>query len=56
MRYQGEYAYNMKVKGFTWDVTNGGANPTAAAVATATNWDKTVADDKNIGGVQLVTV
>ena len=29
-----------------WDVASGGANPTDAALATGTNWDKAVANDK----------
>jgi len=37
MRIQGEYAYNLKVKGCKWD-TASGANPTDAAIATAANW------------------
>ena len=27
VRIQGEYAYNLSLKGFKWDVANGGANP-----------------------------
>ena len=55
LRIQGEYAFNLGLKGFTWDVTNGGENPTSAAIATATNWDKVVVDNKNTGGVVLTT-
>jgi hypothetical protein len=54
VRIQGEYAYNLKIKGFAWDVTNGGKNPLDAAIATGTNWDKVVADDKNAAGVRLL--
>lgn len=50
-RFQGEYAYNLGLQGFKWDVTNGGANPSTAAVATGTNWDKVVTEDKNLAGV-----
>jgi Major capsid protein 13-like len=53
VRIQGEYAYNLGVKGCAWDVANGGANPLAAAIATGTNWDKVVASTKNMGGVIL---
>jgi hypothetical protein len=52
-RIQGEYAYNLGLKGFTWDITNGGANPTDNSVATGSNWDKTVTDDKDLAGVVL---
>jgi hypothetical protein len=39
VRFQGEYAYNVGLKGFQWDVTNGGANPTSTNVGLGTNWD-----------------
>lgn len=55
LRYQGEYAYTVKLKGYAWDITNGGLNPTAAAMALATNWDKVVTDDKSTGGARLIT-
>jgi len=60
-RIQGEYAYNIKVKGFAWDMANGLANPADAALATATNWDKvtTAVTDagghKALAGVHLTT-
>lgn len=53
MRIQGEYAFNLGVKGFAWDSTNGGSNPSASAVGTASNWDKVVTDNKNLAGVRL---
>lgn len=55
MRIQGEFAYNVGVKGFAWDMTNGGANPTDAAVGTSSNWDKVAADNKSLAGVRLTT-
>lgn len=53
LRLQGEDAYNMKMKGFKWDVANGAANPTTATVSTASNWDKIASDDKDLAGVIL---
>jgi hypothetical protein len=53
-RFQAEYAYNVAIKGFQWDVTNGGANPTDANVATTTNWDQIDTSDKTLAGVLLV--
>ena len=53
-RFQGESAYNIQLKGFKWDTQYGGANPTAGAVATGTNWDKNVTSDKSLPGVRLV--
>ena len=55
MRLQGEYTFNVKLKGFKWDITNGGRNPAAAALATATNWDQNVTDLKNSFGVEFIT-
>lgn len=55
VRLQGEYAFNLGIKGFTWDTAAGGANPTAGAIATATNWDKVATDDKSTAGVRLKT-
>ncbi len=42
-RIQGEYAYNVKLRGMKWDVTNGGANPDDTALGTSTNWDDVTA-------------
>lgn len=56
VRYQGEYAYNLGVKGFQWDVQNGGANPTSTAVATGTNWDTAFTDVKDRAGVAIMTL
>jgi Major capsid protein 13-like len=55
VRIQGEYAYNLKVKGFKWDIANGGANPADSAVGTSSNWDKVATSNKSIAGVRLLT-
>lgn len=54
-RIQGEHAFTLGLKGFTWDVTNGGANPADAALGTGSNWDKTVTSDKDMAGVVIKT-
>ena len=54
-RIQGEYAFNLRVKGFKWDTTNGGANPTDAAVATPTNWDLAASDTRSGPGAVIIT-
>jgi len=54
-RLQGEFAYNIGVKGFKYDVANGGAIPNATAVGTGSNWDKCVTDNKQLAGVVLKT-
>lgn len=53
VRMQGEYAYNVRMKGYTWDVTNGGVNPTDTALGTGSNWDATRTDLKNGPGVVI---
>ncbi|MCP4645846.1 MAG: hypothetical protein GY851_35710 [bacterium] len=53
-RFQAEWATNLGCKGFTWDVTNGGNNPTDAALATASNWDQTATSVKDCAGVRIV--
>lgn len=53
VRHQSEYAYNLGVKGFKWDISNGGANPDDSAVGTAGNWDKVASDSKSLAGVVL---
>lgn len=52
-RLQGEFAYNTGIKGFKWDVANGGANPNSTALGTGTNWDKSATDNKSLAGVVL---
>jgi hypothetical protein len=53
MRIQGEYAFNVRIKGMAWDIQNGGANPTDGALGTSTNWDKIATDNRNLPGVRL---
>lgn len=49
--YQAEWSYNVGVKGFAWDKTNGGKSPTTAALGTATNWDRYATSNKDLAGV-----
>jgi hypothetical protein len=53
--YQAEWSYQLGIKGFSWDKSNGGASPNDAALLTATNWDKVASFDKDLAGVRLVT-
>ncbi|MNE45483.1 hypothetical protein D3C80_1397680 [compost metagenome] len=50
-RLQGEFAYNMGVKGFKWDIGNGGANPNDATLGTGSNWDAVRGSHKDFAGV-----
>lgn len=49
--YQSEWSYNLGIKGFAWDKTNGGKSPNDGALTTATNWDKIVTSVKDLAGV-----
>lgn len=51
---QVDYTFGLGVKGYTWDVANGGKSPSSAALATGTNWDKTAASIKDTAGVALI--
>lgn len=53
--WQAEWTFNLGLKGFAWDKTNGGASPNASALATATNWDKYATADKDLLGVLVNT-
>lgn len=53
--YQAEWSFQLSLKGFTWDQTNGGKSPSNAALATATNWDKVATSYKDLAGILLVT-
>lgn len=52
-RVQGEYCFNLNIKGFKWDTNNGGSNPTDTALGTSTNWDKAVTSDKDLAGILI---
>ncbi|MDR2893578.1 MAG: major capsid protein [Deltaproteobacteria bacterium] len=52
-RYQGEYAYNLGLKGFAWNTT-AGANPTDTAIGKAANWKKVASSDKALAGSMIV--
>lgn len=51
-RYQGEFAYNVDVKGTAF---TGSANPTDTALASAANWSKVYASLKSMPGVAIKT-
>lgn len=52
--WQADYSFGLKLKGYSWDVTNGGKSPTDAELATATNWDKAVAENKHTLGTLAI--
>lgn len=54
-RTQGEYTFNVGLRGYQWDTTNGGINPADATIATATNWDAVVSNANGFPGVYIQT-
>jgi hypothetical protein len=56
VRFQGEYAYNLGVKGFQWNVSSGGANPTSTNVALGTYWTSVLGSVKDRSGVVAMTL
>lgn len=51
---QADYDFGVGVKGFAWDLTNGGKSPTDAELATGTNWDQYVTSIKDTAGVLTI--
>mgnify|MGYP006944679099 CR=1 FL=1 len=52
--WQADYSFGLKLKGYAWDVTNGGKSPTDAELATSSNWDKSVAENKHTLGTLAI--
>lgn|SRR5574337_341072 len=53
--YQAEWSYQLSVKGFSWDKTNGGKSPNDSAIGVSTNWDQYATSDKDTAGVMLIS-
>lgn len=53
--YQAEWSQAVSVKGYKWNISAGGPNPNAGALATPTNWIKTATSSKHTAGVLLQT-
>jgi len=54
-KQQSTWSWNLKLKGFTWDRSNGQEAPTNAALLTGSNWDKIASDIKDLAGVLIKT-
>ena len=51
---QVDYSFGVKLKGYSWDIINGGKSPTDAELATGSNWDKVATSIKNTAGVLAI--
>jgi hypothetical protein len=49
---QADYSFVCGLKGFAWDIANGGASPDDAALALGTNWDQVATSDKHTAGTR----
>jgi hypothetical protein len=49
--FQVDYTFGLGLKGYAWDMANGGKSPLDAEIATGTNWDQVAADLKHTAGV-----
>lgn len=49
--FQADYDFGLGLKGFAWDIANGGKSPTSAELATGSNWDLFVNSVKSSAGV-----
>lgn len=52
--WQADYSFGLKLKGYSWDVTNGGKSPIDTELFTASNWDKAVAENKHTLGTLAI--
>lgn len=52
--WQADYTFGVKLKGYAWDIANGGASPTDAELFTGTNWDPAVTSLKHTAGTLAV--
>lgn len=51
---QSDYTFGLGLKGYSWDTVNGGASPSDVALATGSNWDKIVAENKDTAGIIVI--
>jgi hypothetical protein len=51
---QADYNFGLRLKGYKWDIANGGQTPSDAEVATGSNWDLAATSIKSTAGVLLV--
>lgn len=51
---QGEHGFGLGLKGYSWDVGNGGQNPDDTALGTGSNFDSVATDSKNLAAAAIV--
>jgi hypothetical protein len=51
--YQVDYTFGLGIKGYSWDVANGGKSPTDAEIGTGSNWDLIQAIKSSAGVITI---
>ncbi len=52
--WQAEYSFGVKLKGYAWDIANGGSSPDDTALFTGSNWDAVMSDNKHTAGTLAI--
>ena len=52
--WQADYSFGTRLKGYAWDIANGGASPTDAELFTGSNWDNVMGDVKHTAGTLAI--
>jgi len=52
--WQADSSFGVKLKGYAWDIANGGASPDDAALFTGSNWDNVMGDVKHTAGTLAI--
>ena len=52
--WQADYSFGTRLKGYAWDVANGGASPDNADLFTGSNWDNVMGDVKHTAGTAAI--
>tara|TARA_R110002020_G_scaffold466637_1_gene689325 strand:- start:173 stop:1153 length:981 start_codon:yes stop_codon:yes gene_type:complete len=52
--WQADYTFGAKLKGYAWDVSNGGKSPDDAALFTGSNWEVKMASLKHTAGTLAI--
>lgn len=52
--FQADYTFALGLKGYAWDMANGGKSPTDAEIGTGSNWDQFVTSVKHSAGVVTI--
>lgn len=52
--WQADYSFGVKLKGYAWDIANGGASPDNSDLFTGSNWDNAMGDIKHTAGTLAI--